>query len=43
MPAIAEIQATVRRRLLRSIERRGLLSAEDAQVMAEVSFKYAAA
>jgi len=34
-PAIAAVQATVRKRLLRAVERRGLLSADDAQVMAE--------
>ena len=33
--AIGEVQAAVRRRLLRSAQRRGLLSAVDAQVMAE--------
>jgi len=32
--AISEVQAAVRRRLLRAAERRGLLAAEDAQVMA---------
>jgi len=35
VPAIGEVQAAVRRRLLRSVLRRGLLSADDAQVMAE--------
>lgn len=34
-PAIGDVQAAVRRRLLRSALRRGLLSADDAQVMAE--------
>jgi hypothetical protein len=33
-PAIGEVQAAVRRRMLRSALRRGLLSADDAQVMA---------
>ncbi len=33
--AIGKVQAAVRRRLLRSVLRRGLLSADDAQVMAE--------
>ena len=33
--AIGEVQTAVRRRLLRSARRRGLLSADDAQVMAE--------
>ena len=35
VPAIGDVQAAVRRRLLRSVLRRGLLSADDAQVMAE--------
>lgn len=34
-PAVGEVQTAVRRRLLRSALRRGLLSADDAQVMAE--------
>lgn len=34
-PAIGEVQTAVRRRLLRASLRRGLLSADDAQVMAE--------
>jgi len=33
-PAIAALQATVRKRLLRAVGRRGLLSAHDAQTMA---------
>ncbi len=32
--AIGEVQAAVRQRLLRAVERRGLLSQEDAQIMA---------
>ncbi|MEO6421551.1 MAG: transposase [Candidatus Nitrotoga sp.] len=32
--AIREVQAAVRRRLLRAVERRGLLSPEDARIMA---------
>jgi len=35
VPAIEDVQAAVRRRLLRSVEGRGLLSAQHAQVMAE--------
>jgi len=35
VPAIEEVQATARRRLLRAALRRGLLSAADAQVMAK--------
>ena len=34
-PAIAAVQATVRKRLLRSVEQRGLLSADGAQTMAD--------
>ncbi len=33
-PALAAVQAAVRKRLLRAVERRGLLSADDAQTMA---------
>ncbi len=33
-PAIGEVQAAVRRRMLRAVERRGLLTPEDAQAMA---------
>ena len=35
VPAIGDVQAAVRRRLLRSALRHGLLSAQHAQVMAE--------
>ena len=35
VPAIGDVQAAVRRRLPRSVLRRGLLSAQHAQVMAE--------
>jgi Putative transposase. len=34
-PAIAEVETAVRRRLLRAVERRWLMLADDAQVMAE--------